>query len=196
MQRATHRRRSPWRSSPSRLALGAGLRPAAGAGRRSATRELSSGRASSQPGQTVEIKGVNGAIHAEPSPSGQVEVSAVKTGRRSDPRGCRASRSCPHADGVTICAVYPNVDDEPNDARRAVRGHMNTRNNDVKVEFTVRVPAGANFDRPHRQRRHRCARPRRPRRHRHGQRLRRVQHAGHGHGEDGQRLDHRQARPC
>jgi Putative adhesin len=96
------------------------------------------------PGQTVEVKGVNGPIHAEPSTSGQVEVYAIKSGRRSDPRGVTI-KVVPHAEGVTICSVYPNVEDEPNECLPGRRGRMNTRNNDVKVEFTVRVPSGANL---------------------------------------------------
>lgn len=96
------------------------------------------------PGQTVEVKGVNGGIEAERSPSGQVEIVAVKSGRRSDPRAV-AIKVVPHAEGVTICSVYPSVDDEPNECLPGKRGRNNTRNNDVKVSFTVRVPAGSNF---------------------------------------------------
>jgi hypothetical protein len=97
------------------------------------------------PGQTVEVKGVNGAIRAEPSSSGQVEILALKSGRRSDPQQV-AIRVVPHDGGVTICSVYPNVeDDEPNECRPGRGGRMNTRNNDVKVEFTVRVPSGSNL---------------------------------------------------
>jgi hypothetical protein len=96
------------------------------------------------PGQSVEIKGVNGPIHAEPSPSGQVEVSAIKSGRRSDPAAVRIE-VVPHANGVTVCAVYPDVDGEPNRCAAGRGGRMNTRDNDVKVEFTVKVPAGANL---------------------------------------------------
>jgi hypothetical protein len=97
-----------------------------------------------QPGQTVEVKGVNGPIHAEPSTSGQVEIYALKSGRRSDPQGVTI-KVVPHGAGITICSVYPSVDDEPNECLPGRRGHMNTRNNDVKVEFTVRVPSGSNF---------------------------------------------------
>jgi len=96
------------------------------------------------PGQTIEVKGVNGAIHAEPSPGGQVEISATKTGRRSDPAGVRIE-VVPHGDGITVCAVYPSVDGEPNRCAPGRGGRMNTRDNDVKVDFTVRVPAGANL---------------------------------------------------
>lgn len=96
------------------------------------------------PGQSIEIKGVNGSIHAEPSTSGQVEVVAVKTGRRSDPRSVTI-QVVPHGDGVTVCSVYPSVDDERNECAPGRQGRMNARNNDVKVEFTVRVPAGTNL---------------------------------------------------
>ena len=36
------------------------------------------------PGQSVEIKGVNGSIHAERSTGTEVTVEAVKSGRHSD----------------------------------------------------------------------------------------------------------------
>lgn len=93
----------------------------------------------------MEIKGVNGSIRAEPSPSGQVEIAAVKSGRRSDPRAVKI-QVIPHGEGVTICAVYPSVEaDEPNECAPGDRGRMNTRNNNVKVDFTIKVPAGANL---------------------------------------------------
>lgn len=96
------------------------------------------------PGHVVEIKGVNGSIRAEPSTSGQVEVSAIKVGKRSDPRQVKI-QVVPHGDGVTVCAVYPSVDDEANECAPGDRGRMNTRNNDVKVDFTVKVPAGSHL---------------------------------------------------
>ena len=96
-----------------------------------------------QPGQNVEVRGVNGGIEASPSSSGQVEIIAIKTGRKSDPREVRIV-VVPHAAGVTICAVYPDVDGEPNECRPE-GGRNSTRDNDVNVQFTVRVPAGASF---------------------------------------------------
>jgi hypothetical protein len=97
-----------------------------------------------QPGQNVEIRGVNGDINAEPSSSGQVEVTALKTAGESDVRGVRIV-VVPHAEGVTICAVYPDVPgEEPNECRPG-GGRNSTRDNDVKVQFAVRVPAGVTF---------------------------------------------------
>src|SRR5438034_11329802 len=53
------------------------------------------------PGKVIEIKGVNGDVRASAG-SGDVEVTAVKRARKSDPVLVL------HEDGVTICAVYPS----------------------------------------------------------------------------------------
>jgi len=96
-------------------------------------------------GQSIEIKGVNGDVRAEPSGSNQVEVVAEKRGRRDDPNSVRVD-VVPHAGGVTICAVYPNRDGaRPNECAPGDGGRMNVQNNDVTVRFTVRVPAGVTF---------------------------------------------------
>jgi hypothetical protein len=96
-------------------------------------------------GRLVEIKGVNGRIDAEPSSSGEVEVSAEKSARRSDASSVRVE-VVEHAEGVTICAVYPSSDsDKPNVCAPGGGGRMNVRNNDTQVEFKVRVPAGVRF---------------------------------------------------
>ena len=97
------------------------------------------------PGKSIEIKGVNGAIRAEKASGTEVTVEAVKTARHSDVRSVTV-QVVPHADGVTICAVYPSSDwGRPNECAPGSGGRMNTNNNDVRVEFTVRVPAGVRF---------------------------------------------------
>ena len=96
-------------------------------------------------GQTLEIKGINGAVHASASGSGQAEVHATKSANRSDPSSVRI-QVVPHAGGVTICAVYPDVAGrEPNTCDVGPNGHSNTNNNDTQVQFDVRVPAGVRF---------------------------------------------------
>lgn len=98
-----------------------------------------------QAGQTLEIKGVNGNVRAEGSSGNQVEVVANKQGRRSDPKDVEI-RVLEHAGGVTICAVYPSSDpSQPNDCQPGRGGRMNVRDNDVSVDFTVKVPAGVRF---------------------------------------------------
>ena len=96
-------------------------------------------------GTAVEIKGVNGNVSAEPSGSNEVEVVAEKKARRSDPGSVKID-VVQHGDGVTICAVYPSRDgDRPNECAAGSGGRMNVRDNDVTVNFTVKVPAGVRF---------------------------------------------------
>ena len=94
-------------------------------------------------GKTIEIVGVNGAIEADGSPGREVEVGAFKKGRRSDPATVTFN-VVEHPEGVTICAVYPS-DREPNECRPGGKSRMNTRNNDVEVAWTVKVPPGVLF---------------------------------------------------
>ncbi len=70
--------------------------------------------------------------------------SKYNSGFRSDPNEVEIV-VVEHADGVTICAVYPSSGSEPNECAPGDGGRNRTRNNDVKVEFEVRVPAGVRF---------------------------------------------------
>jgi hypothetical protein len=102
-------------------------------------------RGSVAQGRSVEIKGVNGDIRAEPAGGNEVEVVAVKRAHRDNPDSVRIE-VVPHAGGVTICAVYPSRDGQrPNECAPGDGGRMNVQNNDVSVRFTVRVPAGVTF---------------------------------------------------
>jgi hypothetical protein len=94
------------------------------------------------PGRTIEIKGVNGDVRAEPSTGSEVEVVANKHGRRSNPSEVQI-KVIEHEGGVTICAVYPSPDSSrPNECTVGENWSSHTRNNDVQVDFTVRVPVG------------------------------------------------------
>lgn len=97
-------------------------------------------------GRVVEVSGVNGDVRAEGTSGGEVEVVATKHGRRSAPETVRVE-VVPHADGVTICAVYPSPDaNKPNTCEPGGGGRSNVRDNDVRVDFVVRVPAGVRFN--------------------------------------------------
>lgn len=111
-----------------------------------------------QRGKAVEIKGVNGSVKAEFTSGNQVEVTATKRARRDDINS--VSVQVVQEDGnVTVCAVYPTPerwfrrngfsrnsrDDGPNECRPGSAGHMNVNDNDVIVDFTVKVPAGVKF---------------------------------------------------
>ncbi|MEW5930260.1 MAG: DUF4097 family beta strand repeat-containing protein [Gemmatimonadota bacterium] len=108
-------------------------------------------------GKTIEVKGVKGTIRALPAGGGEVEVVATRRGGRSAAETVRIE-VVPHEGGVTVCAVYPRGRREWSDdrGRREERGgeggynrcdpgewrNLNVQDNDVSVDFTVRVPAG------------------------------------------------------
>ncbi len=97
-----------------------------------------------KPGDVIELKGVNGAIVAQPASGNEVEVIARKSAGKSDPDDVRVE-VVEHDGGVTICALYP-ASMRPNQCRPGEGGTGgSTKNNDVKVEFAVRVPAGVRF---------------------------------------------------
>ena len=100
-------------------------------------------------GQTVEIKGINGRITAEAGTGNEVQVLAVKTSRRSDVNTVQV-KVVQHSRGVTICALYPNESGEMQDCEsdsgeRQRSGNVNIKDNDVQVDFTVKVPERVSF---------------------------------------------------
>ena len=93
-------------------------------------------------GRTVEIRGVNGSIQAVPSSGDMVEVVAARRGRKNDPDSVEI-KAFEHDGGVTVCALYPSTDSSrPNECLAGGKGRMSVKNNDVSVEFVVKVPAG------------------------------------------------------
>lgn len=92
-------------------------------------------------GKTIEIIGVNGSIEAAGTTGREVDVTATKRGHKTDPSTVNFE-VIEHADGVTICAMYPDTRHGPNECRPGGKGRMNTTKNDVEVEWTVKVPPG------------------------------------------------------
>jgi hypothetical protein len=96
-------------------------------------------------GDRIEIKNINGDVRASFTSGSEVVVLATKTGQESDPTSVTIE-VVQHAEGVTICAVYPDVPGmEPNECLPGLPGNMSNGDNDVEVEFTVWVPAGVEF---------------------------------------------------
>lgn len=96
-------------------------------------------------GRLIEIKGINGDISATAANGREIEVIAKKSARKSNTETVKLV-AVEHADGVTICAVYPDAKrGEPNECRPGSKGRMNNNNNDVTVDFEVRVPQGIEF---------------------------------------------------
>lgn len=103
-------------------------------------------------GKAIEIKGINGDIDAQPAAGDEIEVFAKKKAHESDPNAVRI-QVVRHAGGVTICAMYPSGDPDgkadcvpgSKEGRRNHSTTRNARNNDVRVDFVIRVPAGVEF---------------------------------------------------
>jgi hypothetical protein len=92
------------------------------------------------PGGVVEIQNINGPIAAVRAEGPDVEVTAVRTARRADPAAVRIE-AVPSDAGVTICAMDPSPDQSPGTVcRPGGAAAMRTRQPDVRVTFTVRVP--------------------------------------------------------
>lgn len=92
-------------------------------------------------GKAIEIKNVNGDIQARPGSGSEIQVRARKYGR-DNPDDVRIE-VIEHSEGVTICAVYPDVPGKrPNECGPSHRGRMNTNDTRVTVDFEVTLPAG------------------------------------------------------
>ncbi len=97
-------------------------------------------------GDVLEIKGVSGEVRAVRGSGNEVEVIAIRSARRSDPDEV-SIEVIEHRGGVTLCALYPT----PSNARRdnecgvGDEGRMQTRRNDTRVDWEIRVPAGVDF---------------------------------------------------
>lgn len=92
-------------------------------------------------GQSLEIKGVNGGIKAVAGAGNEVQVHAVKRGRKNNPEEVKIE-VLQHPRGVTLCAVYPSQGDKPNECKPGEAGRNNVRNNDVNVNWEVHIPPG------------------------------------------------------
>lgn len=96
-------------------------------------------------GKTLEVRGINGRIHATRASAGQALVTATKRAKDDDPAEVEIE-VVEHDGGVTICAVYPSRRASRPNSCRPGGGQNNMRDNDVEVQFEVQVPAGVRFE--------------------------------------------------
>ena len=109
------------------------------------TSEVFRWHASIARGNVIEIKTINGDIHAEATSGNEVEVVAIKHGQ-PDLHGQIDIQIVKRNDGISICAVYPSDDPHrPNECRPRGSRPMNVHNYDLGVDFRVRVPWGVRF---------------------------------------------------
>ncbi|HTT67627.1 MAG TPA: DUF4097 family beta strand repeat-containing protein [Gemmatimonadales bacterium] len=93
-------------------------------------------------GKTLAIRGVNGGVTAEAASGGEVLVTATKRAHNHGDADDVRIEVVEHEGSVTICAVYPG---SSNHCGAGDDYRMNTRNNDVEVEFHAQLPAGVAF---------------------------------------------------
>lgn len=96
-------------------------------------------------GSWLRLRNVNGAVRVEGTSGGQVEVRATKRWRRGNPEDVeiRVTRYGPGGANVLVCAIWRDAQCDEN----GYRGNDDRRgrgDDDVSVEFVVRVPRGVN----------------------------------------------------
>lgn len=96
-------------------------------------------------GKTLRIQDVNGSIRATGTSGGEATVSAVRRGKKSDPKSVEI-RVEQDGDITTICAVWPGEQDADGCDRGSHHNNDHWDRNDVNVDFTVSVPAGVKFE--------------------------------------------------
>ena len=98
------------------------------------------------PGNWLRLQNVNGSVRVESTTGSQVEVRATKRWRRGDPENVRiqVTRYGAGNENVLVCAVWNDGQCDENGYRSRRGGHGNRDDDDVSVDFTVRLPRGVN----------------------------------------------------
>lgn len=113
-----------------------------------AVRVTSEWRGDVAPGRQIEIKGVFGNIRAVRAAGSQTVVTATRIGTAEAVDAVRIE-AVTHAQGITVCAVYPDVPGrEPNACEPGLAGNMSVWDGGrgvVRVDFVIQVPDGVAF---------------------------------------------------
>lgn len=100
-------------------------------------------------GRWIVLRNMNGEVRVERSSDDRVSVTAIKRWRRGDPADVRIT-NVKGADGesVVVCAIWGDDGRCDEDGYRGSSRNSwgSNRDNDVSVEFVVRVPAGVRVD--------------------------------------------------
>lgn len=98
--------------------------------------------------RTIYLRNVNGDVRIEQGSGRSVEVTAVKRWRRGDPEDVTIEARINSSGDVIICALFREGascdEDGYHGGRNRNRGWRD--DNDVSVEFTVKIPADARVD--------------------------------------------------
>jgi hypothetical protein len=96
-------------------------------------------------GQWLRIRNVIGEVHVRAGSGDRVEVVGTKSWRRGDPSVVRIETKKSSDGSILVCAFWnenATCDEHGYRSRGEGRGHRN--NNDVSVDFEVRLPKGVN----------------------------------------------------
>ncbi len=93
-----------------------------------------------QPGQALEIRNINGGIRAEPAEGPQAELHVRILGTNPPPETIRID-VYPHEGGILVCTIYQGLT-TPEICAPEVRPSLTLQNSDIRVEYTLKVPAG------------------------------------------------------
>lgn len=95
--------------------------------------------------QRIEIRGINGSIRGERTTGGTAVIDATIYGS-AEWAGDVVVEVVEHAEGITVCARYPDRDGWLIPCVPDQFPHGNIESHDVRVEFTVGVPDGVTLD--------------------------------------------------
>lgn len=97
------------------------------------------------PGGTLRVKNLAGRITVERASGTQVEVTGVKEWRNGDPNDVRFD-VVTEGNVVTVCAIWYEGACTEGQEKSGNRRDDHDRNNDVRVNFTIRLPAGVKIE--------------------------------------------------
>lgn len=95
-------------------------------------------------GQWIRVRNMNGEIRVRAATGDKVEVVATKNWRRGDPKEVSIETTTASDGSILICAIWVNQNTRCTETSYNTRsdGWRGNRNNDVSVDFEVRVPKG------------------------------------------------------
>ena len=93
--------------------------------------------------QWIRVRNVNGEIHVSSTSGDKVEITGTKTWRRGDPKAVRIESRKSSDGSILVCVYYTeNATCSENGYSSHDEGRNRNNNNDVAVDFDVRVPKG------------------------------------------------------
>lgn len=94
-------------------------------------------------GQWLRVRNVSGEVHVRSSSNDHVEIVATKSWRRGDPKAVRIESRKSSDGSILVCAFWTE-NATCSETGYSSHGEGRNRNNDVSVDFEVRLPKGVN----------------------------------------------------